>query len=77
MKNLTTKQKIILGIIFGIMIIVIGIYGYISLNTYDESLEILENTNINNDQVQESKTQNSQSQSEDSNSVTNLEFKQR
>ena len=38
MSNLTLKQKIILGIIISLMLIVIGIYGYISLNN-DEELE--------------------------------------
>lgn len=36
MSNLTTKQKIILGIIVGIMLIIIGIYGYTSIQQEDE-----------------------------------------
>lgn len=39
MSNLTIKQKIILGIIICIMLVVIGIYGYTTLNQ-DEELEI-------------------------------------
>ena len=39
MSNLTIKQKIILGIIICIMLVVIGIYGYTTLNQDDE-LEI-------------------------------------
>lgn len=36
MNNLTLKQKIILGIIIGVMLIVIGIYGYTTLNNGEE-----------------------------------------
>lgn len=39
MSNLTIKQKIILGVIICIMLVVIGIYGYTTLNQDDE-LEI-------------------------------------
>lgn len=39
MNNLTLKQKIILGIIIGVMLIVIGIYGYTTLNN-DEEIEL-------------------------------------
>lgn len=41
MSNLTLKQKIILGVVVGLMLSVIGVYGYISLNQ-DEELDISE-----------------------------------
>lgn len=37
MNNLTIKQKIIIGVIIGIMLIVIGIYGYVSLNNNEDN----------------------------------------
>lgn len=37
MNNLTIKQKIIIGVIVGIMLIVIGIYGYVSLNNNEDN----------------------------------------
>lgn len=40
MSNLTIKQKIILGVVIGGMLIVIGIYGYIALNNNEEELDI-------------------------------------
>ena len=57
MNNLTLKQKIILGIIIGVMLIVIGIYGYTTLN-HGEELELsqldlnaeINNQNINSDE---------------------------
>ena len=56
MNNLTLKQKIILGIIIGVMLIVIGIYGYTTLN-HGEELELsqldlnaeINNQNLNNE----------------------------
>ena len=36
LQNLTMKQKIILGIVLGGMIVVIGIYGVMSLKTEEE-----------------------------------------
>lgn len=66
MNNLTIKQKIILGIIIGIMLFVIGIYGYISLNT-DDGVEI----DVNNDKTSENEIQNSQVQNENTNDLEN------
>lgn len=40
MSNLTMKQKVILGIVIGVMLIVVGIYGYVSLNNDEEELDI-------------------------------------
>ncbi len=53
MNNLTLKQKIILGIIIGVMLIVIGIYGYTTLN-HGEELELSQldlNAEINNQNI--------------------------
>ena len=53
MNNLTLKQKIILGIIIGAMLIVIGIYGYTTLN-HGEELELSQldlNAEINNQNI--------------------------
>ena len=53
MNNLTLKQKIILGIIIGAMLIVIGIYGYTTLN-HGEELELNQldlNAEINNQNI--------------------------
>lgn len=53
MNNLTLKQKIILGIIIGVMLIVIGIYGYTTLNNGEE-LELSQldlNAEINNQNI--------------------------
>lgn len=47
MSSLTIKQKIILGVIICAMLIVIGIYGYISINE-EEELDISE---IINDEI--------------------------
>lgn len=47
MNSLTIKQKIILGVIVGVMLIVIGIYGYTSLNE-EKELDISE---IINDEI--------------------------
>lgn len=50
MNNLTLKQKIILGIIIGVILIVIGIYGYTTLKD-DEEIELTQldlNAEINN-----------------------------
>lgn len=45
MSNLTTKQKIILGIVVTIMLIIIGIYGYITLNKEENAEEdLIENS---------------------------------
>lgn len=57
MNNLTLKQKIILGIVIGAMLIVIGIYGYTTLNN-DEEIELsqldlnaeINNQNLNNEE---------------------------
>lgn len=69
MSSLTVKQKIILGIIIGLMLIVIGIYGYISLNQ-DEELDISEITNSEMDsnisQDENDTEENEESNSEDS-----------
>ena len=40
MSNLTVKQKIILGIVILAMLIVIGIYGYISLNSKEDTVDL-------------------------------------
>ncbi len=54
MSNLTTKQKIILGIIISIMLIIIGIYGYTTLNKEDTGEELIENSVLdNNEQLKE------------------------
>ena len=52
MENLTTKQKIILVAIIFIMAIVIGIYGYISMQKEAEQTEI-ENNEILNEETEE------------------------
>lgn len=69
MSSLTVKQKIILGIIIGLMLIVIGIYGYISLNQ-DEELDISEIANSEMDsnisQDENDTEENEESNSEDS-----------
>ena len=69
MSSLTVKQKIILGIIIGLMLIVIGIYGYISLNQ-DEELDISEiansEMNSNISQNENNTEDNEESNSEDS-----------
>ncbi len=44
MSNLTTKQKIILGIVVTIMLIIIGIYGYITLNKEENTEDLIENS---------------------------------
>ena len=57
MNNLTLKQKIILGIVIGAMLIVIGIYGYTTLKD-DEEIELtqldlnaeINNQNLNNEE---------------------------
>ena len=54
MSNLNNKQKIILGCIIFIMILVIGIYGYMQLQKNDyESIEEEYVENLNEDQVTE------------------------
>lgn len=71
MSSLTVKQKIILGIIIGLMLIVIGIYGYISLNQ-DEELDISEiansemNSNIsqNENNTEDNEEKNSENSDE-------------
>lgn len=40
MNNLTMKQKIILGVVISIMLIVIGIYGYISMHQEGEEMDL-------------------------------------
>lgn len=53
MNNLTLKQKIILGIVIGAMLIVIGIYGYTTLKD-DEEIELTQldlNAEINNQNI--------------------------
>ena len=68
MNNLTLKQKIILGIIIGVMLIVIGIYGYTTLN-HGEELELSQldlNAEINNQNIN-SKEENIAKNSEASN----------
>jgi len=57
MSNLTIKQKVILGGVVGVMLIVIGIYGYISLNSNEEELEF-ENMNSNESAHQENDKEN-------------------
>lgn len=61
MNNLTMKQKIILGVVISIMLIVIGVYGYISMHQegeemnlgseYDENLINGENNVVSKDSV--------------------------
>ena len=52
MSNLNNKQKIILGCIIFIMILVIGIYGYMQLQKNDyENIEEEYVENLNEDQV--------------------------
>lgn len=68
MSNLTIKQKIILGVIVGIMVIVIGIYGYISLNA-DDGVEILDD--VNNEQNVQNEVQNNVVQNENTNNLEN------
>ena len=75
MSSLTVKQKIILGIIIGLMLIVIGIYGYISLNQ-DEELDISEiansemNSNISQDENNTEENEENNSEESDENSRT-------
>lgn len=78
MSSLTIKQKIILGVIIGAMLIVIGIYGYISLNE-EKELDISEIINdemiINNqeeniavaNQNETNVTENNENSSENTN----------
>ena len=56
MNSLTMKQKIILGIIVGAMLIVIGVYGYISLNGDEGELDI--SGIVNNEIITNSKEEN-------------------
>lgn len=61
MNSLTMKQKIILGIIVGAMLIVIGVYGYISLNGDEGELDIsgiVNNEIITNSQEESSEVEN-------------------
>lgn len=60
MNNLTMKQKIILGVVISIMLIVIGVYGYISIHQeeemdlgseYDENVINGENNVVGKDNV--------------------------
>ncbi len=69
MSNLTIKQKIILGVIIGIMLTVIGIYGYISLHSEEEidigqmsSNEVNTNNQASSNNEAVSKNSNSVSQ---------------
>ncbi len=64
MNNLTTKQKIILGIIISIMLIIIGIYGYITLNTQEDSVE---NSIIDNNQQLDQTLENKEMETENEN----------
>lgn len=56
MNSLTMKQKIILGIIVGAMLIVIGVYGYISLNGDEGELDI--SGIVNNEIITNSQEEN-------------------
>ncbi len=47
MSNLTAKQKIIIGLVVFIMLIVIGIYGYMALNKNGEEIDLQNTENSN------------------------------
>ncbi len=68
MSNLTMKQKIILGVIIGVMLTVIGIYGYVSLHS-EEKIDIgqISGNEINTNNQTSS---NNEAVSKDTNSVS-------
>ncbi len=68
MSNLTMKQKIILGVIIGVMLTVIGIYGYVSLHSEEEvDIGQISSNEIN---VNNQTSSNNDAVSKDTNSVS-------
>lgn len=71
MSNLTTKQKVILGGVVGVMLIIIGIYGYSTLHDDGEFVDMEGNAMMSSDKEAEDNDVNGNSEIQENVEISN------